>query len=229
MIKIRKSEDRGRANFGWLNARYTFSFARYYDPAFTGFSDLLVMNEDRIEPDSGFSPHPHEDMEIITYIIEGQLEHGDSIGNKGIIQKGEIQRMSAGKGIVHSEVNPSKTDQTHLIQIWIQTANRGIDPDYESVIFEKKPGLKLLVSPDGEEGVAKINQDFYMHGLNLDNGELCEFRVNSGRKIWIQMIEGAIDLNGISLETGDGAAIDEVDLLKIKSHQKSEMIILDLR
>lgn len=229
MFTIRKSEERGKANFGWLDAKYSFSFSQYFDANHTGFSDLLVINQDIIEPSSGFGKHPHKDMEIITYIIRGAIEHEDSIGNKGIIQKGEIQRMSAGSGIIHSEYNPSNSEATELLQIWIQTAEKGIEADYENIRFDEHKGLKLLVTPNGENNTARIHQDFYLHSGNFSDNESVEVNLGKGRRAWIQVVDGMIDVNGTEIGKGDGLAISETEILKIKTIKNSEFLLMNLR
>lgn len=229
MISVRRSEDRGHNNLGWLDAKHTFSFGAYQDPNFTGFRDLLVINQDTIEPLQGFGAHPHKDMEIITYVFEGGIEHQDSIGNRGVISTGEIQRMSAGSGIVHSEVNPLTDKKTQLLQIWIQTAQKGIDPDYENVKFEKKPGLNLLVSPEGGEHVAKINQDFKMYGGYLSEDKFAEHKLEKGRAAWIQLVKGELEVNGEKIKAGDGLAITEEESLRFTTASHAEFLLMDLR
>ncbi len=229
MIKIRKSNERGTANYGWLNAKYSFSFGNYFDPEHTGFRDLLVINQDVIEPDGGFAPHPHKDMEIVTYLIEGELEHKDSIGNSGIIKKGEIQRMSAGSGIRHSEYNPSKDKQTRLLQIWIQTKEKGIEADYENVAFDQVDGAKLLITPNGGEQMAKINQDFQLYGVRLKKESTDEIKLEKNRHAWVQMISGEVEVAGEVLKEGDGAAISEIENLSFLALKESEFLVMDLK
>lgn len=229
MIKVRRSEDRGKANFGWLNAKHSFSFGQYYDPENMGFRDLRVINQDIIEADSGFGTHPHKDMEIITYIIDGVIEHKDSIGNVGQIKKGQIQRMSAGSGIRHSEYNPSKSEQTHLLQIWIETEKKGIDPDYEDVDFGDHKGAKLLVSKEGGDSKAKINQDFKMYGVNLNAGTEEKIEIGKNRHAWVQIVHGEVEIGGETLKPGDGAAISELPTLAFKANKDSEFIVMDLK
>ncbi|MBK24762.1 MAG: quercetin 2,3-dioxygenase [Halobacteriovorax sp.] len=229
MINVRKSNERGSANYGWLKAKYSFSFGHYFDPEHTGFRDLLVINQDTIEPGGGFDPHPHKDMEIVTYLIEGELEHKDSIGNSGIIKKGEIQRMSAGKGIRHSEYNPSKEKQTKLLQIWVQTSEKGIDADYENVAFDQIDGAKLLITPKGGEQIAKINQDFKLYGVRLKKEGQEEIRLDKNHHAWVQVISGEIEIADKKLYEGDGAAISEIEQLKFLAKEDSEFLVMDLK
>ncbi|HUP57856.1 MAG TPA: pirin family protein [Bdellovibrionota bacterium] len=231
MIIIRKSNERGHAQHGWLEARHTFSFAGYYDPKHTGFRDLLVINEDRVQPGEGFGKHPHRDMEIITYIIEGELEHKDSMGNGSVIRPGDIQRMSAGTGVLHSEFNHSKQNLVHLLQIWITPAREGIQPSYEEKKIlpeEKRNRLKLIVSPKGEDGSVRINQDAKLYSSLLDPGKEVNHELASGRHGWLQIARGSVDLNGVQLEEGDGAAISEEHSLKLRATKPAELLLFDL-
>lgn len=229
MIKIRKSEERGKANYGWLNANYSFSFGNYFDPNHTGFRDLLVINQDLIEAGGGFSSHPHRNMEIITYIIEGGLEHKDSLGNIGVINKGEVQRISAGTGIYHSEYNPSKEHQTKLLQIWVQPETKNIPPSYQQIKFEKNDGVKLLVSKNVIENQISVNQDFNLYGVSMKPGQNEQIEIAKNRHIWIQMIKGEVDIDGVSLLEGDGAAISELTTLHFHSKTDSEFLVMDLK
>lgn len=229
MINIRKSEERGKANFGWLDANYSFSFSNYYDPDHTGFRDLLVLNQDTIEAGGGFNSHPHKDMEIITYIIDGEIEHIDSVGNKGIITKGEIQRMSAGSGIVHSEKNPSQENKTNLLQIWIKTKEAGVRPSYENKVFPLESGVKLLVSPNGEADSAEINQDFFLYGIRLEKEKPEIVHIQKGRHAWIQLIKGKLSVNGALLSEGDGAAISDIEELLLESSTDTELLLMNLK
>jgi redox-sensitive bicupin YhaK (pirin superfamily) len=231
MISIRKSKERGHARHGWLESYHTFSFANYYDPKFTGFRDLLVINEDRVQPGQGFGKHSHQDMEIISYVMEGELEHRDSMGTGSVIRPGDVQRMSAGRGVQHSEFNHSKEKLVHFFQIWIAPSKEGIKPSYEEKKFsseEKKNLLKLIVSPTGEDGSLSINQDAKLFASVLDEGKSVDYRLSSGRHGWVQVLRGGLELNGERLAEGDGAAISDVDALKLVAKQASEVLLFDL-
>ncbi len=231
MIQVRKSEDRGHANHGWLDTYHTFSFANYYDPNFSGFRDLLVINEDRVEAGEGFGKHPHKDMEIITYILEGELAHKDSMGTGSVIRVGDVQRMSAGTGVFHSEFNNSKEKGVHLLQIWITPEKKGIEPSYEEKKFtdeEKRNRFRLLVSPKGEDGSLHIHQDAKLFGTTLDAGKEVSYELRSGRAAWVQVTRGSVDLNGTTLQEGDGAAIEDERLLKLTAKKPAEVLLFDL-
>ena len=231
MIKIRRSNKRGSANYGWLDTHYTFSFSDYYDPQFMGFRDLRVINEDFIEPAQGFPKHAHRDMEIITYMIDGELSHRDSMGNGETIRTNEVQRMTAGTGILHSEYS-SPSDRTHLLQIWILPEKNGLTPSYEQKLFpqeEKKGKLRLVASRGGDDGSVSINQDVKLFASILDNEEKVAHELATGRHAWVQLISGSIDINGQLLESGDGAAISEETKLTIRAlEDKSEFLLFDL-
>jgi len=232
MIKIRRSDERGHANHGWLDTHYTFSFSDYYDPRFTGFRDLRVINEDFIEPDQGFPKHGHRDMEIITYMISGELSHRDSMGNGETIHPNEVQRMTAGTGILHSEFS-SPTDRTHLLQIWILPEAQRLKPRYEQKVFspeEKQGKLRLIASRGGDDGSVHINQDVQVYAAVLDRGEQVEHHLADGRHAWIQVISGSVEVNGEALLTGDGAAISDERLLTLRSlSDGSEFLTFDLK
>lgn len=231
MITIRKAEERGHANHGWLNTYHTFSFANYYDPDYSGFRSLRVINEDRVSPGAGFGKHGHQDMEIITYVLEGNLEHQDSLGNGSLIQPGEVQRMSAGTGILHSEFNPSQTDPAHFLQIWILPNKKGASPSYEQHDFKlvQTPGtLQLIASSDGRKGSLTVHQDMSFWAGILPTGESISYSLQPQRNAWIQVAKGEITLNGISLNTSDGAAIsDEIDIL-VEAKKDAEILLFDL-
>lgn len=231
MIKIRRSEERGTANYGWLDTKYTFSFSNYYDPQFMGFRDLRVINEDYIAPAQGFPKHGHRDMEIITYMISGDLSHKDSMGNGTTIKPNEVQRMTAGTGVLHSEYS-SETEKTHLLQIWILPEKENLEPAYEQTYFppEDKTGkLKLVASRGGTDGSVHINQDVALYSSILKNNDKVEYKLPENRYAWIQLIKGKIDVNGETLNAGDGAAIGEEEILKIKSlADESEFLLFDL-
>ncbi|OGN65460.1 MAG: quercetin 2,3-dioxygenase [Chlamydiae bacterium RIFCSPHIGHO2_12_FULL_49_9] len=229
MISVRKSEDRGHAEHGWLTTNHTFSFADYYDPHFMGFRTLRVINQDIIAAAKGFDTHPHKDMEILTYIIDGTIAHKDTMGNESQIQKGEFQLMSAGKGVQHSEFNPSKNKQTHLLQIWIQPEKKGLTPEYQQKSFaEHKQGLKLVVSPDGKEGSLKIHQDARIYLGRFDKAEKMSYATGSNRHVWVQLIHGSLNLNGESLKTGDGAFASYQKELIVEAEGGTEFLLFDL-
>jgi len=230
MITRRKSEDRGKADHGWLKTFHTFSFASYFDPEHTKFRSLRVINEDWIRGGEGFGTHPHENMEIITYIIDGALEHKDSMGNGSIIRKGELQRMTAGTGITHSEFNPTDQD-THLLQIWIYPERADLEPGYEQRDFStlRKPNeLILLASQCGKNDSLTVHQDLLLHGATLDTGKQVQYPLSMDRHAWVQLISGEIILNGESLKQGDGAAVEEENLLSIAAVETAEFLLFDL-
>lgn len=231
MIKVRKAEKRGHFDFGWLNTYHTFSFGDYYDPSHMGFSSLRVINEDVVQAGRGFPRHGHRDMEIFTYILQGALQHRDSMGNGSIIRPGDVQRMSAGTGVTHSESNPSSDEPVHLLQIWILPSKDGIEPDYEEKKFpddEKRNKLRLIISPDGSYGAVRINQDASVYASVLDQGHEVVHQLGSGRHAWLQVAAGSISLNDVKLKQGDGAAVSEESNLKIAAHSSSEILLFDL-
>ena len=230
MITVRKSPERGHVRQDWLDSRHTFSFGEYHDPDQMGFGALRVINEDRVQPGRGFPLHPHHDMEIITFIIAGALEHRDDMGNREIIHAGEIQRITAGSGIRHSEANPSDSEPVHLLQIWIFPEEKGLPPGYEMKRFASAPDntLSLLVSRDGRENSALLHQDASVYYAKLDAGRNLENHVNPGRHAWVQMIHGALALNGNRLEGGDGAAVGEETVLNFTADENSTFILFDL-
>lgn len=231
MIQVRRSEERGHAQHGWLESYHTFSFANYYDPKFTGFRDLVVINEDRVQPGRGFGKHPHNDMEIISYVLDGELAHKDSMGSGSVIRPGDVQRMSAGRGVVHSEFNHSQEKRVHFLQIWIQPRVKGIEPSYEEKRFpieEKKNRLRLVASPTGEEGSITIHQDSKLYSSLLEEGKELSFQLGPSRYAWVQVARGAIEVNGNLLKEGDGAAISEEKALKIVSKNPAEFLLFDL-
>ena len=231
MITIRRSKERGHANHGWLDTNFTFSFADYYDPEFMGFRDLRVINEDRIEPAQGFPKHGHRDMEIITYMISGELSHRDSMGNGETIHPNEVQRMTAGTGVLHSEYS-SPTDRTHLLQIWILPEKRNLQPGYEQKIFpreDKQGTLKLIASRGGDDGSVHINQDVRLFASVLKGGEQVKYDPDEGRHAWIQLISGSLEVSGQKLEAGDGAAVSDETSLMLKSlKDNTEFLLFDL-
>jgi redox-sensitive bicupin YhaK (pirin superfamily) len=231
MIALRPAGERGTNKIDWLETYFTFSFDRYHDPNHMGFRDLRVMNEDTIAPGGGFPLHPHRDMEIITYILEGQLEHKDSMGNGSVIGPGQIQRMTAGSGVTHSEFNHSQTEPVHLYQIWILPQESGLEPGYEDLTIDienNRNEWTLLVSPGGEPGTAKINQDVRLYATHLDAGEEVARPIPAGRHAWAQVISGSVMLNGEKLGTSDGAAISEEDSLSMHATEDAEVLLFDL-
>ncbi|MGB8885097.1 MAG: pirin family protein [Candidatus Korobacteraceae bacterium] len=233
MITIRPSEERGHANHGWLDTYYTFSFSDYYDRKHMGFRDLRVINEDRVSAGRGFGMHPHRDMEILTYIVDGELSHRDSMGRGATLKRNDVQRMSAGTGVMHSEVNQSK-DPVHLLQIWILPEAEGLKPSYEDLTIpteEKRNRLRLIASPDGHDNSATINQDASVYASLLDSGKSVELELRSGRHAWVQLISGQLDVNGTNLRKGDGAAISGETALRISStsgNGAAEFLTFDL-
>lgn len=232
MIKIRKSRERGHFDHGWLQTYHTFSFADYHDPHHMGFRTLRVINEDIVKPGQGFGTHSHRDMEIITFILEGALEHKDSLGNTSVIRPGEIQRMTAGTGVTHSEFNPSKKDRVHLLQIWILPNQKGLEPSYEQQVIEpqkKTNRLALIASPDAREGSVKVHQDALVYLGDLEKGKSLNYQPDSGRGVWIQVADGDLFLHHQELSAGDGAAIEKEPSFQIRSPQKSTFLLLDLK
>lgn len=231
MITLRRSKERGGGDYGWLNTRHTFSFDQYYDPRNMNFRALRVINEDRVGPGQGFPTHPHRDMEIITYVLEGALEHRDSLGTGAVIRPGDGQRMSAGTGIRHSEFNPSKADPVHLLQIWITPDRSGHKPDYEQKSFpaEEKAGkLRLIASPDGKDGSVTIHQDARLYVSLLKPGQEVTHPLAKGRHAWLQVAKGGVELNGKNLDQGDGAAVNDEAQLSIKGIEDAEVLLFDL-
>lgn len=231
MLTIRKAEDRGHANHGWLDTYHTFSFANYYDPKHMSFRSLRVINEDWVSPDAGFGTHGHRDMEIITYVLSGALEHKDSIGNGSVIEPGDVQRMSAGTGIRHSEFNHSQTETVHLLQIWLLPDTQGLQPSYEQRNFSpaKTPGkLQLVASRDGREGAVTVHQDVELYAGVLKEGDRISHTLKPQRHAWVQVARGAITLNGVPLKTSDGAAISEETEVAIAATQDAEILLFDL-
>jgi quercetin 2,3-dioxygenase len=231
MLTIRKAEDRGHANHGWLNSYHTFSFANYYDPKHMGFRALRVINEDRVSPGAGFGTHGHRDMEIVTYVLEGAIEHKDSIGTGSVIYPGEVQRMSAGTGILHSEFNHSKTEPVHFLQIWLLPEKNGLQPSYEQQNFSpaKTPGkLHLVGARDGREGALTLHQDVDLYAAVLRKGDRISHTLKPQRHIWVQVARGAITLNGVPLDTSDAAAISEETKVVIEATTNAEILLFDL-
>lgn len=231
MITIRKSEDRGHFDLRWLDTHHTFSFDRYYDPAHMHFRSLRVINEDRVQVAKGFPTHSHRDMEIITYILAGALEHRDSMGNGSIIRPGDVQRMTAGTGVSHSEFNPSESEPVHLLQIWILPESDGLPPSYEEKHFgdeERRGRLRLIASTDGREGSVKIHQDAQLYASILDAGQTVVHALADGRYGWLQVARGTIRLNEVELKQGDGAGVSNESELRITVHDQAEFLLFDL-
>ncbi len=231
MITVRRSEDRGAANFGWLDSKHTFSFGSYMDPNHMGFGPLRVINEDRVKPGTGFDTHGHRDMEIISYVLEGALEHKDSIGTGSVIRPGEVQRMSAGSGIRHSEYNHSQEDPVHFLQIWIIPDEDGIEPGYEQKAFadeEKRGRFRLVASPDGSDGSVKLHQDVRLFAGLFDKDEMASLQVDSNRYVWVQIARGEVIVNGTPLSAGDGLALRDVTSVDVTGVNDAEVLVFDM-
>lgn len=231
MITIRPAAERGRSQIDWLNSKHTFSFSDYYDPQHMGFRSLRVINDDRVAPASGFGTHPHRDMEIISYVLEGALEHKDSIGTGSVIRPGDVQRMSAGTGIAHSEWNHSKTEPVHFLQIWIVPQRTGLPPSYEQKTFreaEIQNQLRLVVSPDGRFGSVTIHQDAQLFLTKLGTGKQVTYAVPPGRSAWLQVARGRVRLNDAKLTEGDGAAVTDENQLMLRGETDAEVLLFDL-
>ncbi|HEX4922587.1 MAG TPA: pirin family protein [Bdellovibrionales bacterium] len=232
MIVLRPSNERGHANHGWLDTYHTFSFASYFDPQHMGFGALRVINEDKVDPGEGFGTHPHRDMEIITYVLDGALQHRDSMGNGSIIRPGDVQRMTAGTGVAHSEFNASAEKPVHLLQIWILPERGGLEPGYEEKKFareDKLNALRLIASRDGQDGSVLIHQDVKLYASILETGKSVEYDLRKGRKAWIQVARGRLTFNGHTLEAGDGAAVTEAERLQLEAGGETEFLLFDLK
>ena len=231
MITVRKSEARGHANHGWLDSYHTFSFASYYDPNYMNFRSLRVINEDFVSPGKGFGTHGHSDMEIITYVLEGALEHKDSLGTGAVIKPGEVQRMTAGTGIQHSEFNPSQTDPVHLLQIWLLPDTKGLSPSYEQRDFplaERRGKLRLVAARDARDGAVKVHQDVDLYAAVLDKGSRVSHALGPNRHAWVQVARGSVLLNGLTLENGDAAAVSGENEVVIEAAEDTEFLLFDL-
>jgi redox-sensitive bicupin YhaK (pirin superfamily) len=231
MVRVRKASERGHFDHGWLDTYHTFSFSRYYDPRHVGFRALRVINEDRVQPGRGFGTHPHEDMEIVTYVLSGALAHKDSLGTGSAIRPGELQRMTAGTGISHSEFNPSQAEPVHLYQIWLLPEREGLEPSYEQKAFseeERHNRLRLVASPDGGDGSLTIRQDARLYLATLDEGHEVSKDIPYGRHAWVQVLRGKLSLNGHAISAGDGAAVSEESALAIRADSPSEVLLFDL-
>ena len=231
MLEVRKSEERGAAHHGWLQSKHSFSFADYYDPRHTGFGPLLVINEDRVAPGAGFGTHGHRDMEIISYVLDGALEHKDSMGTGSVLHYGDVQRMSAGNGVRHSEFNGSKTEQVHFLQIWIQPNVQGIAPSYEEKHFatdDKQGKLRLIASSDGREGSVTIHQDASLYVTILNGIDRVEHVLASGRRAYVHVIRGRVSANGVELKGGDALKISAEDKVVLDKAEAAEVLLFDL-
>ncbi len=228
MLRIRRAEERGRTRLGWLDGRHSFSFGRYHDPEHVGFRALRVINDDRVAPGAGFPMHPHQDTEIVTYVVEGALEHADSTGGRGVIGPGEVQRMTAGRGIRHSEMNASSTEPVRLLQIWIEPERAGLEPGYEQrrVPTEPDTALHLVAAPDGRDGALTIHQDVEIRAGHLAPGATHEHAIAPGRHQWLQVVSGALEVNDERLAEGDGAAASDETALRIRALDGDASLLL---
>ena len=231
MITVRKANERGHANHGWLDTYHTFSFSSYYDPGHMGFRALRVINEDVVAPGRGFGTHPHSDMEIVTYVLKGALQHKDSMGNGSVLRAGELQRMSAGSGITHSEFNASKDEPVHLYQIWLLPEKRGIEPSYEERTFDpegKQGQWQTIASRDARNGSMRINQDATVSLASLNGGSKLQYTLKPGRHAWLQIVHGDVTVNETPLQTSDAAAISDEGNISIDSSSDAEIMLFDL-
>jgi len=232
MFEVRKANDRGIADHGWLNSRHTFSFGSYFDPRQQGFSDLLVINDDRVQPGKGFGTHPHSDMEIFSYVLEGALEHKDSMGTGSVIRPGDVQMMSAGTGIRHSEFNPSASDAVHFLQIWIVPNQKNVTPRYQQEHFDeasKRGKLRLIISPDGQDGSLSVYQDTKVYAGLFDGEESAQLELNPKRFGYLHVAKGDLEINGYRFSAGDGARIRKEPTLTFSKGNQSEVLLFDLR
>ncbi len=231
MLEIRKSADRGQANHGWLNSQHSFSFAHYYDPKHMGFGPLRVINEDKVRGGQGFGTHGHRDMEIISYVLDGALEHLDSMKNTSVLRYGDVQRMSAGSGVQHSEYNHSKTEEMHFLQIWIEPNVQGISPGYEEKHFDptsKSNQLRLIAAADGKDGSVLIHQDVSIYAAILDGSTQLEYALAAGRAAYVQVIRGEVEVNGVLLVGGDALKIQNENLITLAKANGTELLLFDL-
>ncbi len=231
MVTIRPADERGHADHGWLDSHHTFSFANYFDPAHVGFRSLRVINEDRVQAGQGFGTHPHRDMEIISYVLEGGLQHKDSMGTGSVIKPGDVQRMSAGSGVTHSEFNASKSDRVHFLQIWLLPKDKGIKPSYEQKTFsddEKRGKLRVVASPSARDGSVTIHTDAVVYAGLFDKGESAELPLAASRHAWVHVARGKVRVNGHDVEAGDGVAISEEPAVRVEGVAGGEVIVFDL-
>jgi redox-sensitive bicupin YhaK (pirin superfamily) len=231
MIDIRHADERGSVNLGWLDSKHSFSFGHYFDPDHMGFGPLRVINEDRVQPGEGFPTHGHENMEIISYVLDGALEHKDSIGTGSVIRPGDVQRMSAGTGIRHSEYNPSTEHPAHFLQIWIVPDETGIEPGYEQKAFapaDRQGGLKLVAARNGRDGALTLHQDVDLYSSLFKDGDDVSLALRDGRRAWVQVARGSVQVNGEALEAGDGAALSNETALRVTAKSDTEVLIFDM-
>ena len=231
MMSIRRSEDRGVARLAWLDSRHSFSFGHYFDPDHMGFRDLRVINDDTVAPGAGFDTHPHRDMEIVTYPLSGGVAHRDTLGNETVVRAGEIQRMSAGTGILHSEFNASQTDPVNFLQIWILPEREGLSPGYEQVAVpddEKRDSLRLVAARDGRDGALTVHQDVEIYASVLTPGTTLSHRLRDGRHAWLHLARGSATVNGAEIAAGDGVAFSDVDVIEITAGEEAELLLFDL-
>lgn len=229
MITVRKADERGAANFGWLDSRHTFSFGAYHDPDHMGFGPLRVINDDRVAAGAGFGAHGHADMEIISYVLEGGLAHKDSLGNGSVIKPGDVQRMSAGRGIQHAEFNASKTEPVHFLQVWIVPETKGLEPSYEQQTFGDLDGaFRLIGSPDGRDGSVTIHQNVNLYAARLGVGKAASVTLAPGREVWLHVAEGCVQLDGLALSAGDGAAITGQPGVAVTASSQAHVLLFDM-
>lgn len=230
MVTLRKSNERGAADFGWLQSKHSFSFGRYYDPQHMGFSDLRVINEDVVAPGAGFGTHPHENMEILTYVLDGALAHVDSMGNRRVLKAGEFQRMTAGTGVTHSEMNASETDPVHFLQIWVEPEHVGLEPGYEELSLDTiGTGITQIAGPQTKGDQLTIHQDTRIFLGKLGAGESAVQTIGENRRVWLQMISGQANINGVSLSAGDGVAVSDQATLTVAADSDTDFLVFDLR
>lgn len=231
MLFVRRAAERGQADHGWLKSQHTFSFAEYHDPSFMGFGALRVINDDRVAPGRGFSAHPHRDMEIISYVVLGSLAHKDSMGNGSLIRPGDVQRMTAGTGVTHSEFNPSSDSPVRFLQIWIIPEKRGLPPSYEQKFFgeERRNTLRLVASPDGREGSLTVHQDVQLFASLLEKGQELRFVVETSRMVWIQVVTGRVRASSEVLSEGDALALSKEDSVSISAEEDANFLLFDLK
>jgi len=232
MMKIRQANDRGPSNLGWLNSKHTFSFGHYYDAGHMGFASLRVINDDRVAPGAGFGSHPHDNMEIISYVLDGALEHKDSMGNGSVIRPGDVQRLSAGTGMMHSEYNHSQTEEVHFLQIWFLPDKKNVEPGYEQKAFsddEKRGKFRLVASKAGRDGSVSLNQDMDMSVALLDGDETATYLTGKDRLLWVHIARGEVTLNSQELSAGDGVALAEEELLTFERGHHAEVIVFDMK
>ncbi len=230
MILVRSANERGHANHGWLDSYHTFSFGHYYDPKHTHFHALRVINDDTVAPGAGFGAHPHNDMEIVTYVTQGALEHKDSLGTGSVIRPGDVQRMSAGTGVTHSEYNHSQTESVKFLQIWIFPEQKGLEPSYEQKHFtdaEKLNRLRLIASQDGRDGSLTIHQNASIYASKLEKGAMVEHQLVDGNSVWLHVVQGSLQLNGVALSGGDGVAVEQEKQLHITANAESEVLLFE--